>query len=251
MEEKIRNEEMQEECHCDNNCTCGENCECNEEHRCSDDCTCNNECNCGEECNCENDCECDDECCCGHDCDCDDECDCDESCSCEEDVKKNKKDKKKKKDKHEDKLNEAYNMISSLEDKLLREKAEMINYRRRKDEETNRMLKYANEDIAKELLEVVDNFERAIDYDDEDASEEVKKFLSGFKMIYCNLQSILERFEIKAIDGKEKPFDPTYHQAVMTEKVEGMEAGMVVDVLRKGYMLKDKVIRPAMVKVSE
>ena len=70
-------------------------------------------------------------------------------------------------------------------------------------------------------------------------------------MIYCHLTNTLEKFEVKAIDGNNKPFDPTYHQAVLTEKVEGVESGMVVEVLQKGYLLKDKVIRPAMVKVSE
>jgi len=227
-----------ENCKCEENCTCGENCTCTEE----DSCGCmNHECSCGDNCNCDDNCEC------GDNCNCNEE----ENCGCKEDKSDKKKDHKKKKDKHQDKLNEAYNMISSLEDKLLREKAEMVNYRRRKEEEQTRLLKFANEDLIKELLETVDNFERALDYDDEDASEEIKKFLSGFKMIYCNLVNILEKFEVKAIDGKNKPFDPTYHQAVMTEKVEGMEEGNVVDVLRKGYMLKDKVIRPAMVKVSE
>lgn len=240
----MKEEMNKEKCTCNANCTCGDECNCTEENKCSEECTCGTECHCGDNCTCG------DECSCEHDHEEKEEHECCGKCSCDEDVKKNKKDKKKK-DKHEDKLNEAYNMISSLEDKLLREKAEMINYRKRKEEETNRLLKYANEDIAKELLEVVDNFERAIDYDVENSSEETKKFLSGFKMIYCNLESILERFEIKAIDGKDKPFDPTYHQAVMTEKVEGVENGMVVEVLRKGYLLKDKVIRPAMVKVSE
>ena len=70
-------------------------------------------------------------------------------------------------------------------------------------------------------------------------------------MIYCNLVNILENYGVKAIDGGNKPFDPTYHQAVLTEKREGVESGMVLEVLQKGYLLKDKVIRPAMVKVSE
>lgn len=234
-------EETKEKCNCQNDCTCGENCTCTEEENCG---CMNQECDCKEDkkqdtCNCENKdtCSCE-----NHDLE-------QHECTCGE--KEKKKEHKKKKDKHEDKLNEAYNMISSLEDKLLREKAEMVNYRRRKEEEQTRLLKYANEDLIKELLEVVDNFERALDYDDEDATEEIKKFLSGFKMIYCNLVNILEKFEVKAIDGKNKPFDPTYHQAVMTEKIEDMEEGQVIDVLRKGYMLKDKVIRPAMVKVSE
>ena len=60
----------------------------------------------------------------------------------------------------------------------------------------------------------------------------------------------LEKYGVKAIDGANKAFDPTYHQAVMTEEREGVEPGMVLEVLQKGYLLKDKVIRPAMVKVS-
>jgi molecular chaperone GrpE len=69
-------------------------------------------------------------------------------------------------------------------------------------------------------------------------------------MIYCNLTSVLNKYGVKAIDGNNKPFDPSFHQAVMTEKCD-MESGMVIEVLQKGYLLKDKVIRPAMVKVSE
>ena len=148
-------------------------------------------------------------------------------------------------------LNEANNMISELEDKLLREKAELVNYRKRKEEETSRMLMYSNEDIAKSLLPIVDNFERAINMDDDNLEDEVSKFLSGFKMIYCNLINTLEKYGVKAIDGANKPFDPTYHQAIMTEKRDGVEPEMVIEVLQKGYLLKDKVIRPAMVKVSE
>ena len=82
-------------------------------------------------------------------------------------------------------------------------------------------------------------------------TEEVSKFLSGVKMIYCSTIATLEKFEVKAIDGGNKPFDPTYHQAVMTEEREGVEPGMVLEVLQKGYLLKDKVIRHAMVKVSQ
>ncbi len=115
----------------------------------------------------------------------------------------------------------------------------------------SKMLKYSNEDLVKEILPIVDNFERAINMDDDNLEDEVSKFLSGFKMIYCKLISTLEKYEVKAIDGNNKPFDPTYHQAVMTESKEGVEPGMVLEVLQKGYLFKDKVIRPAMVKVSE
>ena len=141
--------------------------------------------------------------------------------------------------------------IKELEDSLLRSKAEFINYRKRLEEEQSRLLKYCNEDLIKETLPILDNFERAIKMDDTNLDDEVSKFLSGFKMIYCNLVNILKNYGVIEIDGNNKPFDPTYHEAIMTEKRDGVEEGMVLEVLQKGYILKDKVIRPAMVKVSE
>ena len=141
--------------------------------------------------------------------------------------------------------------IKELEDSLLRSKAEFINYRKRLEEEQSRLLKYCNEDLIKEILPILDNFERAIKMDDTNLDDEVSKFLSGFKMIYCNLVNILKSYGVIEIDGNNKPFDPTYHEAIMTENRDDVESGMVLEVLQKGYILKDKVIRPAMVKVSE
>lgn len=181
---------------------------------------------------------------------------CDENCKCHKDSKcecheEKHKDKKEHKDHHLEKLKKAMKEIDDLNEENLRVKAELVNYRKRKDEEVTRMLKYANEDLVEELLPVIDNLERAIKLETEDASEEVKKYLAGVKMIYCNAIAALEKYGVKAIDGNNKPFDPTYHQAVMTETRESVEPGMVLDVLQKGYLLKDKVIRPAMVKVSQ
>lgn len=171
-------------------------------------------------------------------------------CECIKEDKKEHKEKKCKKDKHLEKLNEAYNKISELEDSLLRSKADFINYRKRLEEEQTRLFKYCNEDLVMEILPIIDSLERAINMDDNNLEDEVSKFLSGFKMIYCNLISVLNKYGVKAIDGNNKPFDPAFHQAVMTESSD-MESGMVIEVLQKGYLLKDKVIRPAMVKVSE
>ena len=165
-------------------------------------------------------------------------------------MEEKKQKKTKTKDVSLDKLNEAYNKISELEDKLIRQNADMVNYRKRKEEEINKMLKFCNEDILKELLPVLDNFERAIN-NNETLTETEQKFLNGFKMIYCSIQSIMEKNSVKAIDGANKPFDPVYHNAIMLEKNENYEPGMVIEVLQKGYLYKDKVIRPAMVKVSE
>jgi molecular chaperone GrpE len=151
---------------------------------------------------------------------------------------------------HTDKLNDAYNKISELEDRLIRQNADTVNYRKRKEEEVNKMLKFCNEDIVKEILPILDNFERAIGME-EGLTESELKFLDGFKMVYSHLQNVMEKFDVKKIDGSNKPFDPVYHNAILVEKREGVEPGMVIEVLQKGYLLKDKVIRTAMVRVSE
>ncbi|MDO4376718.1 MAG: nucleotide exchange factor GrpE [bacterium] len=143
------------------------------------------------------------------------------------------------------------NKIKELEEKVLYKDAELLNYKKRKDLEVSNMLKYANSDIILEMLSVVDDLERAIKLDDNILDDEVSKFLSGIKIIYSRLISILEKYEVKEIDALNKEFDPTYHQAVLTEKVEGVKPNIVVEVLQKGYMYKDKVIRHTMVKVSE
>ena len=170
-------------------------------------------------------------------------CKCEGTCHCN--------DKKVKKNKAKEEIEHLKKQVNLLAEENLRSKADLINYRKRKDEEVSRMLNYANEDLILEILPAVDNFERAIKLDNQDLTDELSKFLSGFKMIYCNMVATLEKYGVKAIDGVNKPFDPTYHQAVLTEKVEGMAPGMVVEIMQKGYLLKDKVIRHAMVKVSE
>lgn len=172
------------------------------------------------------------------------------------DIKENQKkeEKKHKKSKLVKKIihnEEDIKKIKELEEALLMARADNINYRKRKDEEMSNMLKYANEDICKDILPIVDNFERAINLDDTNLDDELSKFLSGFKMIYCHLEDLLKKYEVEAIDKVGVEFDPTIHQGVLTEKVENMKPNMVVEVMQKGYILKGKVIRPAMVKVSE
>ena len=202
-------------------------------------CNCHEECTCGSECNCTEDVKCTEDCHCGehkeHDCCCEHE----------------KKDKKKEKNKYKEIIVELKEELKKKDQEVLVARADLINYRKRKDEEVVRMLKFCNEDLIKQILPIMDNFERAIKLDDDNLDDEVSKFLEGFKMIYCSMQNIMGNFEVKQIDGANKPFDPVYHNAIMVEKREGVEPGMVIEVLQKGYIYKDKVIRPAMVKVSE
>ena len=137
------------------------------------------------------------------------------------------------------------------EENYLRAKADLINYRKRKDEEVSKMLKYANEDLILEILPVLDNFERAIKMDDDNLEDEVSKFLSGVKMIYASLTSILEKYGVTEIKSLGEKFDANIHQAVMTDEVKDKEKDIILEVYQKGYMLKDKLLRPAMVKVNK
>lgn len=161
-----------------------------------------------------------------------------------EEVKEHKKEHKKDK-----KLEELQNEINILKDKNMRVTAEMVNTLRRKDEETNRLLKYSNESLITELLPVIDNFERALSVGKDNA--DIESYQKGMTMIYNSLKNILEKFEVKEIEAIDKEFDPSYHQAVMQEEKEGTKENIVIEVLQKGYTYKDKVIRPAMVKVSK
>lgn len=161
-----------------------------------------------------------------------------------EEPKEHKKEHKKDK-----KLEELQNEINTLKDKNMRIAAEMVNTLRRKDEETNRLLKYSNESLITELLPIIDNFERALNVDAK--TVDVESYQKGMTMIYNSLKNILEKFEVKEIEAIDKEFDPSYHQAVMQEEKEGTKENIVIEVLQKGYTYKDKVIRPAMVKVSK
>ena len=137
----------------------------------------------------------------------------------------------------------------TLNEKVKLAQADLINYRKRKDEETANTLKYANGDIIKDLLNVSDNLERALK--NKDVSDELKKYLSGFEMIYENLKTILSNYGVSEINRVGEVFDPNQEQALMTECVEDKDDDIVLEVLLKGYKLKDRVIRPASVKINQ
>lgn len=164
----------------------------------------------------------------------------------EEEVKTTKKEKKSK----EKELIEALTLkVKELEDKNLRVTSEMINSNRRKDEECNRLLKYKDEDIISDLLIVIDNFERALSVKSDD--EKIQNYQKGFDMIYAGLRSVLDKYEVKEIECLGLEFNPEVHQAVLTDHIEGKKDNEIIEVMQKGYTYKDKVIRPAMVKVNK
>lgn len=156
-----------------------------------------------------------------------------------------KKGKKVKKNKH---LEELEQKVKLLEEESLRAKADLINYRKRKDEEVSNLLKYANADIIMSLLPVLDNFERVIN---NEVSDDLKNYLEGFRLIYNQIKDILASNDVKEIEALDKEFDPVYHQSISMRKDESKESGIVLEVYQKGYTYKDKVLRPAMVIINE
>lgn len=166
-----------------------------------------------------------------------------------EEVKDTKKPKKE--NKNEKIIKDLNDKIALLEDKNRRVQAEFINYRNRVENEKANMFKYEGESLIKRILDVIDDFERAILMDDNDLSDEVSNFLKGFKMIYTRLISILDELEVKEIQVEGIEFDPSIAEAVLTEHDENKPENVVLEVLKKGYTYKGKLIRPAMVKVNK
>lgn len=158
--------------------------------------------------------------------------------------KKKVKEKRKKIDKEKDELIKA-NL--ELKEKVLRITAEMQNIKRRGEIDLANAYKYEGLDLIEKLLPVIDNFERAMNI----KVKGTEKFLDGFKMIYDNLIDILKAKGVGEIEAFDKEFDPNIMNAVLTETNEEKENNIVLDVLQKGYIYKDKLIRPAMVKVNE
>ncbi|WP_423364490.1 heat-inducible transcriptional repressor HrcA [Mycoplasma sp. P36-A1] len=139
--------------------------------------------------------------------------------------------------------------VQELENNVARAYADAQNYERRaKIDADNQVVKKVT-GIVEKILPALDNFERALKVDSED--ETLNNFLKGFDMIYQQLYSALEEEGIKQIDAIDKPFDSEYHQAVMSVAVDGVESGLVIEELQKGYTFKNKVLRHTLVKVSE
>ena len=123
--------------------------------------------------------------------------------------------------------------------------ADFQNFKRRTEKEKSDIYAYANEQIALELLEVIDNFERALDHESTD-----KAYAEGMELILKQLIEVLKKSGIEEIKTLGEEFDPNFHNAVMMEDNPDFESGKVTEVLQKGYTLNSKVIRPSMVKVN-
>jgi len=182
-----------------------------------DEVTCN--CNKDESCTCEGECHCD-------------------NCNCVDDAGL-----------ESEEVLILKNTIENLEEKVRYHQAELINYRKRKDEEVSNMLKYANQDLIMEILPLVDNFERAIKLSEKDDSN--AKFVEGFKMLYGNLVNTLHKFGVEEIKSTGEKFDPNFHEALLIENDNTKEDDIILETLITGYIYKGRVIRPSSVKVNK
>lgn len=133
-------------------------------------------------------------------------------------------------------------------DRLQRLQAEFDNYRKRTIKEKTEIIKYASEHLVAELLPVLDNFERATSAAQKNS--DFSSFSQGVEMILRQLQTALGKEGLKAMDAVGQPFDPNLHDAVLRVESDEHPENTVVEELQKGYFLKDKVLRPSMVKVS-
>ena len=146
-------------------------------------------------------------------------------------------------------LEEARNMLQESEDKVLRLAADFENTKKRLEREREISLKYAEENILKELLPGVDNIERAIDQGRE--ASNVQSLLEGVELTRDGLLATLEKYGVKAIESLGQPFDPNIHEAIAMEETEEIESNMVLREFQKGYLYKDRLLRPAKVVVSK
>lgn len=133
-----------------------------------------------------------------------------------------------------------------LKDQYLRSRADFENFRRRMEKEKTEFRRYAVADTIRELLPVLDNFERALSV----SSPSVEDFGTGIEMIARQLADVLERTGLQTLDPTGEPFDPLFHEAIARVESDEIEPNSVVDVLQKGYMLHDRLLRPAMVRVA-
>lgn len=157
--------------------------------------------------------------------------------------------KKEKRNKHKEQVDALELEIKDLKDKMLRNAAELENFKKRMHNERINDRKYASKNLIGEILNPLDQLDRIVNMTTD--NDLLKNFLIGFKMINDQLFNVLSSDGLKEIEALNKPFDPNLHHAI--EKVENKEKenGIVIEVVQKGYTYKEQLLRPAMVKVNE
>lgn len=166
----------------------------------------------------------------------------------EETAETEKEPEEKKEEAPEEKEeSEAEKQLAEMNAKYMRLMADFQNQKKRFEKEKADIYQFANEDLVKSLLEVVDNFDRALDASQDDGS----KFREGMEMVFKQLMGALEKAGVSEIKALGEDFDPNFHNAVMMEETDEYESNKVSGVMQKGYTLNSRVIRPSMVKVAQ
>lgn len=145
-----------------------------------------------------------------------------------------------------DPLDELRREKDALQDRLLRTAADFDNYRKRMEREKRELSDHIRADVLKDMLPIVDNFERALA-----AGTETESFGKGVELIYRQMLDFLKKRGVTPIEALGADFDPNFHQAVIHETSDAHREGEVMEELQRGYMLGDRLLRPAMVKVAK
>lgn len=159
-------------------------------------------------------------------------------------------DEQKQDENLEELLEQAQAELAEAKDQVLRTQAEMQNVRRRAEQDVEKARKFALERFSKDLLPVLDNLERAIDSADQE-NEQLKPLREGVELTQKNFLEVLARFNLERLDPVGEPFDPQMHEAISMVPAPDAEPNTVINVAQKGYALNGRVIRAAMVVVSQ
>jgi len=151
-----------------------------------------------------------------------------------------------KEKKNAEKIQETENTLNEYKEHLQRLQAEFDNYRKRVEKEKEELCKIAGHEIIYKLLGILDSFEFALQSKDKN-----QDFVKGIELIYSQLYSMLEKDGLKKIESLNKKFDADYHEVLLIEEHNDMEEDIVIEELQKGYMLNEKVLRHAKVKISK
>jgi molecular chaperone GrpE len=139
--------------------------------------------------------------------------------------------------------------LEAEKDRFMRLSAEFDNYRKRKQREIDEFRKFANETVFKQFLSVVDNLERAMA--SAETNKDLDSLLEGVKLTHKEILKVFQNFNVKPVNAENRSFDPNFHQAVTQKETNEVPENTVTDVLQTGYLLHDRLIRPAMVVVSK
>lgn len=152
-------------------------------------------------------------------------------------------------DPKDEEIQQLKNNVQEEEEKYLRLYAEFENYKRRIQKENQTMKAYKAQDVLNDILPTIDNIERALQIEGED--EQFKSLQKGVEMVYESLLNALKNNGLEKIEAEGQQFDPNVHQAVVQDDNPDYESGQVTQELQTGYKLKERVLRPSMVKVNQ